>query len=73
MLRARIVLGAAQGTSSTRLSRDLGVHVDTVRKWRRRFCQQRLTGLVDRPRSGRPASRTSIYWVLGNKPAGPQP
>src|SRR6266516_3098540 len=42
-LRAQIVLAAA-----------VGVHVDTVRKWRRRFAAARLPGLKDAPRSGRP-------------------
>ena len=34
------------------------MHVDTVRKWRRRFAQHRLAGLADRPRSGRPPQRS---------------
>jgi len=54
VIRARIILAAAQGVSNTRIAADLGIHVDTVRKWRRRFWQRRLAGLVDLPRSGRP-------------------
>ena len=39
---------------------DLGVHVDTVRKWRRRFCQHRL-GRSDRlPRSGATAPFSAV-------------
>jgi transposase len=34
----------------------LGCDPDTVAKWRRRFQQQRLAGLDDLPRSGRPAA-----------------
>ncbi len=54
MLRARIVLAAADGASNAAIARALGVTDDTVRKWRRRFCQHGLDGLRDRPRTGRP-------------------
>jgi transposase len=53
-LRARIVLAAAAGTANAAIAVQLGVHVDTVRKWRRRFAASRLAGLKDSPRSGRP-------------------
>jgi len=54
VLRARIVLAAADGASNAAIGRALGVRGDTVRKWRRRFCQHGLDGLRDRPRAGRP-------------------
>ena len=54
VLRARIVLAAADGEPGAAIARRLGVHEDTVRKWRKRFCWQGLAGLADRPRSGRP-------------------
>jgi transposase len=54
MIRAQIILSAAAGRSNTMIAADLGLHVDTVRKWRRRFCRDRLSGLKDLPRSGRP-------------------
>jgi transposase len=53
-LRARIVLAAAAGSANTAIAAQLGVHVDTVRKWRRRFAAARLPGLKDAHRSGRP-------------------
>lgn len=54
VLRARIVLFAADGHCNADIARALGVVVDTVRKWRKRFCREGLPGLADRPRSGRP-------------------
>jgi transposase len=54
VLRARIVLAAADGATNAAIARNLGVTDDTVRKWRRRFCQRGLDGLRDRPRTGRP-------------------
>ena len=35
--RARIVQLAAQGQSNTRIAQDLGLHIETVRLWRRRW------------------------------------
>ncbi|WP_433192131.1 IS630 family transposase [Nocardia sp. CA-107356] len=54
VLRARIVLAAADGVSNAGIATVLGVCVDTVRKWRNRFCRNGIKGLVDLPRSGRP-------------------
>jgi transposase len=53
VLRAQIVLAAADGASNAEIARSLGVCDDTVRKWRARFCAQGLPGLADRPRPGR--------------------
>jgi transposase len=60
VIRARIILTAADGVSNARIAADLGVHVDTVRKWRRRFYQRRLAGLDDLPRSGRPRRFSAV-------------
>lgn len=53
VIRARIVLAAADGATNTEIAAEVGVHVDTVRKWRRRFVAGGLPGLDDLPRSGR--------------------
>src|ERR1700733_10725124 len=54
VVRARIVLLAAGGAANVDTARRVGVCVDVVSKWRKRFCLQGLAGLKDRPRSGRP-------------------
>lgn len=53
-LRARIVLGCAEGRQNKEVAARLGVDKATVGKWRRRFVEQRLDGLRDEPRSGTP-------------------
>jgi len=53
--RARIVLAAADGMPNAAIARQLSISEDTVRTWRDRFAAQGVTGLVDRPRPGRPA------------------
>lgn len=55
VLRARIILLAAQSMSNERIVAELGCHRNTVSKWRRRFAKHGLRGLRDKPRSGRPS------------------
>ena len=57
--RSRIVLGSAEGLSNVEVGARCGVDSHTVAKWRRRFLERRLDGLVDEPRPGRPASITT--------------
>jgi transposase len=59
-VRARIVLAAADGASNAAIAADLGLCVDTARRWRRQFAAHRLEGLIDRPRSGRPHRFTPV-------------
>jgi transposase len=54
VLRARIVLLAAGDTANCEIARRLGTCEDTARKWRRRYWEQRMAGLEDAPRPGRP-------------------
>jgi transposase len=56
--RSRIVLLAAEGRKNVDIARALGVHRPMVTKWRNRFAEQRLEGLVDEPRPGRPRTIT---------------
>lgn len=55
-LRSRVVLECATGASNTAVASQIGVSLPTVRKWRNRFLEHRLDGLVDEPRPGRPAT-----------------
>lgn len=54
VLRARIVLAAAGGEENASIATCLGVALNTVIKWRKRFFEEGMDGLVDRKRSGRP-------------------
>jgi transposase len=53
-LRSRIVLAAAGGENNSQIARRLGVGRPTAAKWRARFVAERLAGLLDEPRPGRP-------------------
>ncbi len=54
VVRARIVLLAADGLQNVDISARVGVCVDSVSRRRKRFCMEGLAGPADRPRSGRP-------------------
>jgi helix-turn-helix protein len=52
--RATIVLYAAEGLADTEIAARLDTSPGLVGRWRRRFAEQRLDGLKDMPRAGRP-------------------
>ena len=54
VLRARIILLAAQGRANDQIAASLSVPRQIVSKWRKRFFEERLAGLEDEPRPGRP-------------------
>ena len=53
-LRARMVLLCAEGKTNTSVAQQLHVRIQTVCKWRQRFVDRRLEGLLDEPRPGTP-------------------
>jgi transposase len=73
-LRARIVLGCAAGLSN-KAARER-VTVQTVGKWRRRFVERGLDGLLDEPRPGVPRKiddarvESVIVHTLESQPLG---
>lgn len=53
-MRARIILTCAEGKTSTVVAAEMHVDRATVGKWRNRFVERRLDGLLDEPRPGAP-------------------
>jgi transposase len=54
VVRAKIVLLAAQGLGNDEIAARLDTRREIVSKWRKRFFEQGLAGLTERPRGGRP-------------------
>lgn len=55
VLRAKIVLLAAQGLANDVIAARLDTPRQIVSKWRKRFCQLGFPGLKEQPRGGAPA------------------
>ncbi len=55
VIRAKIVLLAAEGLANDVIAARLDTPRQIVSKWRQRFCLSRLPGLEEQPRGGRPA------------------
>jgi transposase-like protein len=56
VVRAKIVLLAAEGVTNVAIAARLDVDVDVVSKWRKRFFEEGMEGLQERKRPGRPRS-----------------
>ena len=57
-VRARIVLGAAAGASNNEVAKKVGCSNKSVCRWRERYREGRLEGLLDEPRPGAPRHAT---------------
>lgn len=56
VIRAKIVLYAAEGLENKTIAARLDTSPQIVCKWRKRFFEHRLEGLDEAPRRGRPGS-----------------
>ena len=54
VIRAQMILLAAAGQRNDEIAQRLNTRREVVSRWRKRFVLQRLAGLDERPRSGRP-------------------
>lgn len=54
VVRARMVLLAAQGLRNDEIAARLNTRREVVSMWRKRFFEQGLAGLEERPRRGKP-------------------
>jgi transposase len=54
VMRAKVILFAAQGLSNKEIGKRLDLPRQIVSKWRKRFFDQRLAGLQEQSRRGRP-------------------
>ena len=67
VVRARIVLYAADGLGNDEIAARLDTPRQVVSKWRKRFYDERLAGLTDLPRGGRPPSFPLTSWSLSRR------
>jgi DNA-directed RNA polymerase specialized sigma24 family protein len=56
VVRAKIVLLAAEGLENKEIGERLDMPRPVVSKWRKRFFEERLSGLEERSRRGRPSA-----------------
>ncbi len=54
VVRAKMILLAAEGLSNDQIAACLDTRREVVSLWRKRFFEERLAGLDDQPRPGRP-------------------
>lgn len=68
VIRAKIVLYAAQGMENQAIATRVDLPRQVVSKWRQRFYKRRLAGLHDQPRSGRPPGFSPSRRRAGQSP-----
>lgn len=56
VMRAKIIILSAEGLSNKEIGKRLDLPRQIVSKWRKRFFDERLSGLREKPRSGRPSA-----------------
>jgi transposase len=72
--RSAIILACSEGRQHKDIAEELGITAHTVGRWRRRFYLERLEGLLDEPRAGRPREiedeqvEAVLALTLENKP-----
>ena len=71
--RARVILLGAEGHPLSVISSQVGLSVNGCLKWRKRFIADRLEGLKDRPRRGKPPTihseqRARVVWLACEHP-----
>jgi transposase len=71
VVRARVILLAAEGVENKEIAQRLGMARPHVSKWRKRFFYQRLGGLEERPRRGRPPDFSPSGCLRGEGPGLP--
>lgn len=72
--RATIIALAAEGVHAPAIAEQVQVDEETVRRWMKRFTQEGIEGLKERPRSGRPAvySQEEVSLVVQTALTDPQ-
>jgi hypothetical protein len=68
VIRARVVLYAADGLNNDKIAARLDTPRQVVSKWRKRFFEEGLVGLQERPRGGRPPRFSPQRGRLGQGP-----
>ena len=59
--RANIVLKCLSGMQNADIASEMGLRPNTVGQWRKRFAEEGIEGLRDKPRSGKPVNMVLRY------------
>ena len=68
VVRAKVILMAAQGMQNKDIAERLDMPRQIVSKWRKRFSEERLCGLEEKPRGGRPGTFSPSGGGTGESP-----
>ena len=68
VVRAKMILLAGQGWSNDEIAHSLHTRREVVSLWRKRFFEDRLAGLEERPRPGRPRAFSPRGGGAGQSP-----